>query len=528
MLPFHKEYVRKDGSRVPVLVGGARVAGADRAIKFVIDLSERKRAEAERALAVRVLEAIVDGALGAVVRADLEGRIIDWNSHAEELFGRLRAEAIGKFLHETIIPPRFRAAHLAGLERFRTTGEGPILGQRIEVAALAAGDREFPVELLITPIRVDGGTTFCAFARDISERKRHEDDLRRAKDDAEQAQADAERAQTEAETAQADAERAADEARKANRTKSEFLANISHELRTPMNAILGMTDLALGEELSSLTRDYLGTAHDAATGLLYLLNDLLDFSRMEAGRFELEPVRVPASATRARRGDEDPRRPGRREAAGARPARPPGRAGRSSIGDPRRLQQVVMNVAGNAVKFTEAGEVVVDGGSWCARDQGPGTRGARRHGGRERLRRLPLGPVPSSTLPSSSMPLAPGPWPQDPSRSASPSPTPASASPPQDTRPHLRPLHAGRRLDDPPLRRHRAWAWRSPASSTELMGGRIWVENGPGRGSVFRWTGRASALPDETDETGERADARRPAGSCGRSSWTTTRPTAGS
>ena len=359
--PFEKAYVRPDGTRVPVLVGGAQVFGADRAISFVLDLSERKTAEHHAGQSARINAAIIDGALGAVVRADASSRIISWNGHAETLFGWTRNEALGRLLTETIIPPGFRDAHLSGMTRFLQTGQGPILGQRIEVAAIKRDGSEFPIELIVTPVETSGASSepntsgeetarasrggadarkrieFVASIRDISDRKQHEADLNAAKEAAEQA---------------------AHVAEQANRTKSEFLANISHELRTPMNAILGMTNLALGEELSLLTRDYLETSHTAATALLYLLNDLLDFSRMEAGRFELETAPFSLRETLdtvlktlAIRADEK-----RLELACHVRADVPD----TLLGDPHRLQQVVMNIAGNAIKFTDSGEVVLD------------------------------------------------------------------------------------------------------------------------------------------------------------------------
>jgi PAS domain S-box-containing protein len=143
----------------------------------------------------------------------------------------------------------------------------------------------------------------------------------------------------------------------ANVAKSQFLASMSHELRTPMNAILGMTDLALGEKQPDTVRDYLQTSKDSADLLLELLNEILDFSRIEAGRFELEAVPFKLGKTV----EQVVKTLGVRayekglelvcDLADDLPEH--------VVGDPMRLRQVLMNLVGNAIKFTPKGEVVV-------------------------------------------------------------------------------------------------------------------------------------------------------------------------
>ena len=116
------------------------------------------------------LRQLVDTALDAVITCDPKSRIVVWNSGAERLFGWTAEEAIGKLLTETIIPLELREAHERGMAHYLKTGEGPVLGQRIEIEAVNRDGRRFPVELSINPIRTSSGLTFSAFIRDITSR----------------------------------------------------------------------------------------------------------------------------------------------------------------------------------------------------------------------------------------------------------------------------------------------------------------------------------------------------------------------
>jgi len=177
--PYEKEYFRKDGSRAPVLLGGALFEkNGNEGVAFVVDLSEQKHAGEALRRVEQQARWIVDSALDAVVSMDADGFVTDWNKQAEEIFGWTRTEALGRRMAETIIPMRYRPSHESGLRHFFKTGEGPVLNRRIEVTAIRRDGEEFPAELSITPLKVGDSWTFSAFIRDISDRKRSEEQLR--------------------------------------------------------------------------------------------------------------------------------------------------------------------------------------------------------------------------------------------------------------------------------------------------------------------------------------------------------------
>ena len=272
---------------------------------------------------------IVDTALDAFVAMDSDGIVIDWNPQAEVIFGWTRVEALGEKVSLLILPERFRDAHNAGLRKYLRTGEQNVLQRRLELTALHRSGREFPVEMTISPIVEEGRHLFSAFIHDITKRKRSEQQLQESKEAAEAA----------------------------SRAKSDFLANMSHEIRTPMNAIIGMTELVLDTELARSQREYLEMVRESGDVLLRLINDILDFSKIEAGKFELESTvfslrdclgdTLRSLAVRAHREDLE-------LACHIETAVPD-----SLIGDPSRLRQIVVNLVGNAIKFTESGEVIV-------------------------------------------------------------------------------------------------------------------------------------------------------------------------
>ncbi|PHV06007.1 hybrid sensor histidine kinase/response regulator [Janthinobacterium sp. BJB412] len=296
-------------------------------------IAERTRELTRSARAARdsqdKLQTIVDTALDAVVRIDLDGRIVGWNRQAEATFGWSREQALGRAVDTTIMPPRFRQEHRRGMQRFLDGGSGKVLDSRIEVYGLHRDGHEFPIELAITHVkRADqGGFEFCAFIRDISERREREQKLLKANVLAEAA----------------------------NVAKSEFLANMSHEIRTPMSAVIGMAYLTLRTELTPKQHDYVGKIHRAALALLGIINDILDFSKIEAGRLDLEQVAFNLDDVLANVASVTAQRAAEKQLEylfDVAPAVP-----RHLVGDPLRLGQVLINLVNNAVKFTASGEL---------------------------------------------------------------------------------------------------------------------------------------------------------------------------
>jgi two-component system sensor histidine kinase/response regulator len=272
---------------------------------------------------------IVDTAHDAFVGVDSTGDIVTWNAQAEKTFGWTAGEAVGLNLVETIIPPAFRDAHVKGMQRFHDTGEAPVLNQRLELTALHKDGREFPIEITITaPIHTREGYFFGAFLRDISDRRERDDQLRLAKESAEAA----------------------------TRAKSEFLANMSHELRTPLNGVLGYAQLLQRDRnLTPGQRDSLDAIAKCGSHLLDLINDILDLSKIEAGFLDIESVATDlaqlAIDLRYVVG-ESARRKGLLLSMAIAPEVP-----RRVVLDGRHLRQVLLNLLGNAIKFTARGEV---------------------------------------------------------------------------------------------------------------------------------------------------------------------------
>jgi PAS domain S-box-containing protein len=289
----------------------------------------RKRAEEELRESESLKGAILETAIDCIISITADSRIIEWNAAAERTFGYMRDEVLGKALPELIIPEEHRARHYAGITRFLETGQGRLLGRRIEIDAVRRDGTRFPVELAITSTSIHSAPYFTAYVRDITQRKQHERDLAAARDEAEEA----------------------------NRAKSQFIANMSHELRTPLTAVIGYGEM-LEEEaedkgLAEMLED-LRKINSNARHLLTLINDVLDISKIEAGKMEVHFEDFDVAQLVGELGATVEALVAKKDNRLVVECAPD--VGRMHS-DPVKVRQCLINLLSNAAKFTEGGTV---------------------------------------------------------------------------------------------------------------------------------------------------------------------------
>ncbi|MGE5470939.1 MAG: response regulator [Bacteroidota bacterium] len=283
----------------------------------------------------------------AFILIDSENGLITWwNKAAEGIFGYPKSEAMGRRVHDLIVPERHRQAMGVGLETFARTGQGAIISKTSQVMAVGSDGKEFPIELSLSSINLRGRWMAIGVARDITERKRSEAELETHRQGLEDLVA----IRTNELSAAKDA------AEVANIAKGAFLANMSHEIRTPLSAVTGMVHLIRRSGVTPEQAERLDKIDIAGQHLLEIINAILDLSKIDAGKFVLDeaPVNVgaivanvasivsqQAQAKQLKLLIENQTLPCR------------------VVGDPARLQQALLNYATNAIKFTEAGTVTV-------------------------------------------------------------------------------------------------------------------------------------------------------------------------
>nr|WP_321271553.1 PAS domain S-box protein [uncultured Tolumonas sp.] len=321
---------RKDSSLFPVWLAVNEVTfGANRLfVGCIVDLSDLKATKADLLSSTEVTRAILETAVNPIITIDAKGHICSFNPAAERMFQYTASEAIGRNVN-MLMPSPYREEHDGYLSRYLHEGNPRIIGVGREVTAQRKDGSIVPIHLSVGAMEITGEPMFVGIISDISEQKRHEAELQAKK-----------------------------AAEAGSRAKSAFLAHMSHEIRTPMNAILGFTELALQDHtLSPETAKHLDTIYGSARALLTIINDILDVSRLEAGKYKLEIIgfhlpnmiaeTVELMHQRAAEKDliisieYDRHLPQR------------------VMGDPTRLRQVILNLLSNAVKFTNKGSIKV-------------------------------------------------------------------------------------------------------------------------------------------------------------------------
>ena len=276
------------------------------------------------------LQATVASALDAVIIADKDGCIVDWNDEAAACFGYRREQAVGRNMAELIVPAAMRGAHEAGMKRYLETGEPRVIGNRIEINAQHATGHEFPIELAVGSARTSSGPIFIAFARDISDRKAKQEELSVA----------------------------AERAKAGEKAKSAFLAVMSHEMRTPLNGILGTLELMCDTPLNPRQRALVETANMSGELLLDLINNVLDLSKMDAGKLELRQEQFDLRLMLQQL--HQIIAPSLQENSNCISITIDDRIPSGIETDPSRLRQAIINLLSNANKFTSHGSVSID------------------------------------------------------------------------------------------------------------------------------------------------------------------------
>jgi PAS domain S-box-containing protein len=251
-------------------------------------LRERHENAVAEAILSRRFHRLLESAPDAILEVDDRGRIVMVNAETERLFRTPRESLIGQPI-EILLPPRFRAQHTNHRDTYAAHRITRPMGTGLDLYALRSDGTEFAVDINLSPVEAENGSHTICIVRDTSERKRTEEQIKTLNQSLERGSNELAAANRELEVRNREAERA-------NRLKSEFVASMSHELRTPLNTIIGFSDL-LAEQLPRGAGDvnplvqkqqrYINHIRQGAHHLLELINDILDLSKIEAGRLEL-------------------------------------------------------------------------------------------------------------------------------------------------------------------------------------------------------------------------------------------------
>lgn len=254
-----------------------KLEGAVVTASNIAALKERERVAAEREALFRLTTEV---AQDAIVLINDHDQIVFWNQAAERIFGHSRAEALGHTFHDLLVPPEGRQGFAHGMQIFRNSGNGNVIGRTRETKGMTRDGRVLDIEVGVSAVEINGFWHAIGLMRDITERKRAEAELRRHQENLTQL----------VEEQTGDLRQAKEKAETASRMKSEFVANISHELRTPMHAILSFSELGknrCGKVDTAKLSSYFERIYSSGQRLITLINDLLDISRLEAGQMQM-------------------------------------------------------------------------------------------------------------------------------------------------------------------------------------------------------------------------------------------------
>lgn len=352
----HFETIRrkKNGTLFPVSVtispmrdATGRIFGAS---KIARDMTYRKSVEAELrqhrdhleelvANKAAEISAIVQTAVNGIISIDAKGLIHVFNPAAEKLFGWSKHEIIGKNV-SLLMEDSIGAKHDDYLRQFTLTGQSKVIGIERKIIAKRKNGQPFPAHLAVGHATLsESQHFFVGFITDISEQEKIEENLKRAKEEAESGA----------------------------RAKAAFVANMSHEIRTPMNAIIGFAEVLLQDtQLSARSQEHIHIMLSSAKSLLGIINDILDVSKLESGKFALETVafHLPNALADALKLVEHQAAEKGLKITLDYHADLPLRVS----GDPTRLRQVMLNLVSNAIKFTEKGGINIAVQPWPQQD----------------------------------------------------------------------------------------------------------------------------------------------------------------
>jgi PAS domain S-box-containing protein len=295
-----------------------------------LERESKLRSIAENDLQARQiqLKSIIESAVDGIILIDSHGVIHLFNPAAESIFKYTQSEVVGQNIR-ILMNDQDAKLHDGYIHNYLKKREKHIIGVGREVLARRKCGEEFPMDLSVSELMIHGQIYFTGIVRDISERKRAEQELIDARNKALQA----------------------------SKAKSAFLANMSHEIRTPMNGVIGMTSVLMETQLEDEQREFLEVIRSSGETLLVIINDILDFSKIESGKLELEIQSF--DLRRLIEESLDLYAPQAAEKQIELTYSIPKEVPAWIVSDPTRLRQIICNLISNAIKFTSQGEVVL-------------------------------------------------------------------------------------------------------------------------------------------------------------------------